>query len=299
MALLQIVKNMFQDPTPDFVFELTEAGVACARPSSSPIPEFYPLEPGTVVVSPLSDNVHRPEVLSEQIRTIAGPGSGLRRRSAVLILPDFCSRVAMLEFDSFPTDSKEQNSLVRFRMKKSVPFDVESAVIGYHTSARKGGKGVNAVVVAASLEIVGRYEAPFRAAGLQPGYVTTSAIAAFELIQEPGISVFARLTGRLLTVSVVSEAALRLVRCVELASASHDEIVGVLFPTIAYVEDDMGERPARLLLSGFGDPEGQSWQEELEVPVETLQSRFGPPSAYNAGLLGYLESLGGAGRKAA
>ena len=33
---------------------------------------------------------------------------------------------AVLAFDQFPTDPREQASLVRFRMKKSVPFDVET-----------------------------------------------------------------------------------------------------------------------------------------------------------------------------
>ena len=65
--------------------------------------------------------------------------------------------------DSFPTDPKEQLSLVRFRMKRSVPFDVESAVVGFHAQGRKG-KGTDVVVVAAALEIMARYEAPFRAA---------------------------------------------------------------------------------------------------------------------------------------
>ena len=39
-----------------------------------------------------------------------------KRREAALILPDYCARVAVLDFDSFPADPKEQLSLVRFRL---------------------------------------------------------------------------------------------------------------------------------------------------------------------------------------
>lgn len=302
MALLQGLTSLFHDPPPDYVFEVTEAGIAYARPSAGLQPVFHPLDEGTLLVSPLADNVQKPAILAERVRTIVGPSAGRRRGKAVLILPDFCARVAILEFDSFPTDAREQLSLVRFRMKKSVPFDVEAAVVGFHPLAARAGKrkGIDVVVVAASLEIVARYEAPFRAAGLHPGFVTTSALATLELLQEPGITVLARLTGRLLTVSVIGAGGLKLVRCVELASASHDEIVSVLFPTIAYVEDEMASRPARLMLCGFGrDAEDITWQQELDVPVETLRSSFGVPDQHNAGLYGYLESLVSAGIKVA
>ena len=79
----------------------------------------------------------------------------------------------MLDFDSFPTDAKEQLSLVRFRLKRSVPFDVESAAVSY-CAQPAADKKVDVVVVMAPLEIVARYEAPFRAAGMNPGLVTTS-----------------------------------------------------------------------------------------------------------------------------
>ena len=75
----------------------------------------------------------------------------------------------MLDFDSFPKDPAEQNTLVRFRVKKSVPFDVDSAAVAYHVQPRPGSKTLDVVVVVTALEIIARYEAPFRAAGLQPG----------------------------------------------------------------------------------------------------------------------------------
>ena len=80
----------------------------------------------------------------------------------------------MLDFDNFPSDAKEQLSLVRFRVKRSVPFDVESAALSYWAQPAEGKK-VDVVVVVAPLEIVSRYEAPFRAAGMTPGLVTTSS----------------------------------------------------------------------------------------------------------------------------
>lgn len=289
MTLVNRLSHLLQDPPPDFVFELSEAGIAWVRANSAS-PSFEPLEPGVLAISPLSDNVLKPETLTEKIRNVAGQGSRKRRR-AVVILPDFCARVAVLEFASFPADPKEQLSLVKFRMKKNVPFDVESAAISYFAQPNKGSKRLDVVVVVSALEIVARYEAPFRAAGLHPGIVTTSAISMTELAQDPGANVIARLNGRVLTVVALSAGVLRLVRSVELADVSHDDIMAVLFPTIAYVEDEMAVQPSHLFHCGFSDDVTSGWQTELNVPVAALRSRFGAPGQHNAGLLGYLDSM--------
>ena len=290
---LHRLAQLLHDPPPDFVFEITEAGIAYAK--SGAAPAFQPLEPDIVHVSPLSDNVAKPEALAEAVRRIVG--QSVRKRPAVLILPDYCARIAVLSFDQFPADPKEQASLVRFRMKKSVPFDVETAAVSYHAPASKGPTDV--VVAVAALEIVARYEAAFRAANLHPGHVTTAAVTMSELNRAPGVSVIARRTGRLLTVVVMNGPSLKLVRTVEMASSDPEEVLAVLFPTLAYIEDEMATHPARILLCGF-DEDGRlpDWLSELQIPAERLQSRFGAPNGSNAGLLGYLESMN-AGVKAA
>jgi type IV pilus assembly protein PilM len=248
-------------------------------------------------VSPLHDNVVEPEMLAREVRSIVPPAPGKKRRKAAVILPDYCSRLTVLDFDSFPKDPAEQNTLVRFRVKKTVPFDVDSAAVGYHVQTRGGsnGKKLDVVVVVTALEIVARYEAPFRAAGLHPGLVTVSTLSALSLVPAapPALYVVAKLAGRVLTVSVVEAGALKLVRCVELPDITPAEIFAILIPTIAYMEDELERRPDRVLLSGFGEQDlatKAEWEGELGVPVDVLRSRFGIASQSNAGLLGYLEA---------
>jgi hypothetical protein len=81
----------------------------------------------------------------------------------------------------------------------------------------------------------------------------------------------------------------KLVRTVELADTSHDEILGVLFPTMAFIEDQFHAKPGRVLFCGMGYVD--AWEAELGVPVEVLKSRFGTPNQFNAGLHGYLQSV--------
>jgi type IV pilus assembly protein PilM len=213
-----------------------------------------------------------------------------------LILPDFCTRITVVDFDSFPSDPKEQASLVRFRVKRSVPFDVESAALSYFPQphAVKGEKKVDVVVVLAPLEIVARYEAPFRTAGMNPGLVTTSSMAALELAPEAGLSVIAKLTGHTLTVIVRQKATIKLVRCLEMPSNDLDDIEAVLLPTFVYIEDNLGGRAEHLMLCGFGARSEEAQQRfagELGVPVEPMRSPLATPGENNAGLLGYLRSI--------
>ena len=112
--------------------------------------QFQAFEPGVLAVSPWHDNIQQPQALLSHIQALA-LGNGKRRRAA-LILPDYCARVAVLDFDTFPTNPEEQQALVRFRLKKSVPFEVESAVVSYVEQSRKtNAKSEGAIEVLAAV----------------------------------------------------------------------------------------------------------------------------------------------------
>jgi type IV pilus assembly protein PilM len=294
MAILDSLQRLLEDPPPEFAFELSEAGIAYLRPGAVN-PAFEPLEPGAIEVSPLRDNVMKPESLRAKVLAIAG-ASAKRRRTAALILPDYCARVAVLEFDSFPKVPQEQQSLVRFRMKRTVPFDIDGAAVSFFPQPSGEGKGFEVIVVAAALEIVARYEAPFRAAGFHPGLVTTSALAGAELSRGAGVHLVAKLSGHVLTVTVLKNGVVKLVRCLEVPDANHEDVTGVLFSTVAFVEDEEGARPERLSLAGFQEihqPSLAEWENELGLKVERIKSSITTPEHYNVGLLGYIESQRG------
>jgi len=290
---MSLLTTLLGDPPPAWAFEISESGIAFGRTEAPEQLSFRPLPEGAISVSPLRDNVQQPEVLAREVAALAPPPNGHRLRAA-LILPDYCARTAVLDFDSFPSDKDEQRALVRFRMKKTVPFELESAVVSYFQQPAGSGAKIDVVVALIPVEIVARYEAPFRSAGFQPGEVVTSSLAALHMVEPNGITMIAKLGGATLSVMVLRGPVLKLARCVELTDATSEEILSVLHPTVAYVEDELRARPERLLLCGFGhttDEEAPFLQAELGVPVEALRSRFGTPVWTNAGLLGYMESL--------
>jgi type IV pilus assembly protein PilM len=291
-VFLDNLKSLLLDPPPGMVFEVSEAGIAAARIGARTELDFRPLEPGVLEVSPLKENVLRQAEFTSAVKALATAHTSRKGRDAALILPDFSTRTTVLDFDSFPAALEEQLALIRFRLKRSVPFDVDSAAVSFYP--QPGPKRVDVVVVMMPGEIVSRFEAPFRDAGLNPGLVTTSSLAALDLAPEGGRTMVAKVTGRSLTLLVRDRAVLKLVRCLELPSGELEDITAVLAPTFVYMEDNLGGRAEKLLLCGFGtraDEAKRRFAEELQVEVDELRSPLGVPGEHNAGLLGYLRSV--------
>ncbi len=295
MNLLRSLSALWRDPPPALAFELSETGIAMARAGRTPEFDFRPLDPGVISVSPLRDNIVDPDKFARAVRSLLPHNGSRKRRNAALILPDACARVWVLDFDDFPSDPKEQLSLVRFRMKKSVPYDVESAALSYYAQESVGlGKKYDVAVAVAPMEIVGRYEAPFRAAAVEPGFVTISALAALDLVNETGTVAVAKLSGRMLTILVISSGLLKLVRSLELSEPGIAEIAADLYPTFVYIEDQLGTQAEKLLLAGFGGFGAEArdqFARELRLPVELIRTGLGVAGDNNLGLLGYLQSF--------
>lgn len=297
-AAMTSLANLFRDPPPTHAFELSEQGIAFSSVSEPGRTDFTPFDAGVLLVSPVHDNIQQPGVVQERIRSVMPP-NGHRKKRAALILPDYSARVTVLDFDAFPDEHQDRLALLRFRMKKSVPFDVESAVISFALQPRGRDSNNTKVEVLAAImaaEIVARYEAPFRSLGFHPGFITTSSLAALNLIQPDEITMLVKLSGHVLSVMVLHGSAVKLARSLELDDDQGEEIDSVLHPTVAYIEDELKASPKRICLTGFGAQSAvlaQRWQAEWKVAVHALQSRFGTPGANNAGLLGYLESVAG------
>ena len=281
MSFLNQISRLVKDPPPRHLFELSEAGIAFAQGTQT---GFQPFEPGMLVASPVEDNILRPEVVGPMIGRVTPANGARKRRPAAVILPDYSARVSVLDFDSFPSSAEEQISLVKFRVKKTIPFDIDSAAVSYWVQPG-GKKKVEVLAVTVAVEVIARYEALFRAAGFQPGVVTTSTLAALNLYHGDGVAVLAKLAGRTMTVAAISGGAIKLYRCVALDESTEEDILGVLHPTFAYVEDELGTPVSKLILCGFPEPPAG-----LRCEVDHLRSRFGAPGAFNAGLLGYMES---------
>src|SRR5215813_5756728 len=98
----------------------------------------HELAPGSVVAGLVENNLRQRDAVRAGIQAALGGVAG-RNRDVIAIVPDAAVRVALVEFESLPSDVEEAIGVVRFRLKKSLPFDVEKAKVSYHAQKFSGG----------------------------------------------------------------------------------------------------------------------------------------------------------------
>jgi type IV pilus assembly protein PilM len=282
-------KKWIAEPPPALAIEIAEQGLSVGRPGRPGL-EFHDLPLDAVKVNPSQANFLAPELVQSRLNPLRNGSNRL-----ALLLPDFSARVAVMSFDEFPKSEEERVALIKFRLKKSVPFEIDSARISCHVQpARQTGKQ-EVVAVAVAKPVIDQYEDAMQAVGWQTGLVTISSLAALDLLPDNGVTLMVRLNGRTLTLAVKQDSRLRLFRCLELSELSLTEVEDAIYPTAAYVEDELKSKVDRLVACGFGstvDSLTANWQQHYpQCTVEPLRARNGQFSvnATNAGLVGYLQ----------
>jgi len=106
-----------------------------------------------------------------------------RGREVTLVVPDAAVRVLLLDFDELPTKPVEALPVVRFRLKKLLPFDADDAAVSYQVMATTRD-GMQVLAVAMPAEVLADYEAVVREAGFEPGAVMPSTLAALAGLSE-------------------------------------------------------------------------------------------------------------------
>ena len=209
--------------------------------------------------------------------------------------------MAILDFDEFPSGEEERIALLRFRLRKTVPFPIDEAKLSYIVQVQEP-QHVEVLAVAIANPILEEYETLFTSAGYRVGLVTPSCLAALPLCggTEHGLTLLAKKAGSTLTVLLLENAAVRLVRCLDLTGneegegTAHEEraVEPVLQQTVAYAEDQINQPVSRLLLCGFGketDTLGRFATREFGIPYAHVRSKYGTASQENVGILGLLE----------
>lgn len=142
-----------------------------------------------------------------------------RSRDLTLIVPDGAARVLLLDFDALPAKPAEALSVVRFRLKKLVPFEVEHAAVSYQVMA-SSRDSIQVLAVAMPGDLRAEYESLVRDAGFEPGAVLPSTLAAIAGLREdrPALLVNASHDG--VTTAIVRAGSLLLHRTVDLSASA-------------------------------------------------------------------------------
>jgi type IV pilus assembly protein PilM len=256
---------------------------------------FVPLPEGTVTAGIAETNLRRPEAVADAIRSVLQDVQP-RTRSVTLVLPDAAVRVFVLDFDSFPAKSAEAVPVVRFRLRKTVPFDVEQAGIGYQllTETKTEARVLAAVIPGA---ILAEYEGAVQAAGYEPGAVLPSSLAALEAVGSDEAVLTANLSATVLTTTIATGDDLLLYRSLDLpadAAQRATEVQRGIAVAAAYFEDRLGMRPPVVHYTGRESRlEFARWIGDTEIRVLDLAERPAGMSAARASVAGVAGALVG------
>jgi type IV pilus assembly protein PilM len=141
---------------------------------------------------------------------------GLKTREVTLVVPDSAVRVLLLDFDELPAKAVEALPVVRFRLKKLLPFDADDAAVSYQVMAT-AKESIQVMAVAMPHEVLADYESVVREAGFEPGAILPSTLAALAGLDEgemPRLVVNAGREG--VTTAIVKGGVLLLHRTVDL-----------------------------------------------------------------------------------
>jgi len=242
-------------------------------------------------------NVSDPNAVQQAV-TDALNTIGSRTRDVVAILPDASVRVSLLEFDSLPEKRQDADSVVRFRLKKVLPFNIDEASVSYDVTRSNGH--IRAVAAVVLNSVLAEYEGIFRALGYQPGVVIPSSLAALGNIDTSDATLVIKSDSATTTVSIVGGGELLLFRTLENPGGvppTADQLVPDVHASLVFFQDTYNMRVDRILVGGLIDAEqvGSILEAQTEIPVKDLVasrhlagSRPNFPASSLAGVVGAL-----------
>jgi type IV pilus assembly protein PilM len=256
-------------PRPALVVEIGLNTVAAARWTRAGTLDGFATESlpfGALVPSAVESNIINAAAVKTAVEKCC---NSLRAKDedVALLLPDPVVRVFVQHFDEFPRSSEEAIPILRWKLKKSVPFEADETLISYMRQTPRE-EGVDVITGLARLRIVREYEALAEGAGLRPGVVLSSSLAALALLDDQKPTLLARVAGTSLTTAIVRQGTLSGYRCTELPAQGADltpqMLLEEIFPMAAYYQDTWHEGVQSVRLAGLG-----TRLQEFVRPLET------------------------------
>jgi type IV pilus assembly protein PilM len=214
------------------------------------------LAPGSVVPDLIEANLRERNSVYRTIREALGSLGG-RTHDVIAILPDAAVRVVLVDFETLPSNRQEAEGVVRFRLKKSLPFDVEKAKVSYHAQAAENGIRVIAAVALNS--IVQDYEAAFREAGYSPGVVMPSMLAALGAAEAQRPTLVIKVDTRTTSIAILDQQQLLLFRTLENArgvNITGEQLAEEVYPSVVFFQDTYHLNIDQVYVSGLPESDG-------------------------------------------
>ena len=289
---------------PGLACEITPEGVLAARRTDG--------EQATIAFAPLAAGVVKPGLGEPNFADSSVVTAALRQAldevasrdtKLTLVVPDAAVRVLILDFDSLPSKAQEALPIVRFRLRKLTPFEVDDAAVSYQVMRHEQDQ-MRVLVTVMPAAIRSEYENAVRAAGYEPGVLLPSMLASLAALGSDEAALVVNRNGLSLTTAITNGDELLLHRTLELpasGAARREELAQSVSVASAYFEDTLHTAPDVLYYAGPGGAEefiaalGAETSDGLRVvrdlvPTPTTGVVSAMPKGLAAGVMGALAS---------
>ena len=209
------------------------------------------LGPGSVIPDLVENNLRQRNVVRDGIEAVLEGVAG-RSKDVIAIVPDAAVRVMLVEFDTLPSDRDEALAVVRFRLKKSLPFDVDKAKVSYH--AQKIDSEVRVVAAVAMASVIEDYEMAFRDAGYDPGVVLPSTLAALGAADAKRPTLVIKVDAHTTSIAILNEEQLQLFRTLENTrgvAITGEQLAEEVYPSVVFFQDTYHLNIERIYVAGL------------------------------------------------
>ena len=243
-----------------------------------------PLPPDVVIPSLTVVNIHdrgkAGRVLARVLERVGKP------RHVGLVVPDRIAKVSLVRFSQVPERERDLDQFVHWQMRKTAPFPIDSAQIGYAPGARHAD-GQEFIVSVAKRERILEYETLLADAGAHAGIVDLSTFNVINVVLSSAVRDYA---GDRLLVSIAPDSAsIAILRGTDLiffrnrTTDADRTLTDLVHQSMMYYEDRLkGGEIGRVLVAGASagadgsevDALRRSLADIASVPVESVDPRL-------------------------
>jgi type IV pilus assembly protein PilM len=191
--------------------------------------------------------------------------AGFKGSEIAVIVPDETARIAFLTAETPSKTAEEQRTFIRWKLKKTIPFDVDTAQVAYRIlGPHRSGGGVDILVALSPRSVIEEYEALFNSLDIHAGLVVPSTLAVLNLFNVPAAdTLFVKVAPDCITTTVFQNRRVQFYRRV-----TETSLYNAVHPTILYHQDKLnGKAIEHLCVCGHGL--------DLRTEIEEVQEKLG------------------------
>ena len=266
-GILEKIAEVFRPPVPLWACEITSKHVIVAgvnkQRSQVRGKMVVDLPAGSVGGSLSGANIQNVEAARSTVKK-ALSDVAFQDSEITVIVPDDAARIAFLTVEQLLKDPDEQQTFIRWKLKKTVPFDVDSAQVAYRVLGTHHG-GIEMLVSLSPRSVIQEYEDLFDALELHAGLVMPSTLAALNVLTAPaGDMLFLKIAPGCITTTVFQDRNMRFYRRVNDVVSLYDAV----YPTVMYYQDKLGGHAFQhLFVCGYDS--------DIRRPVAEIQEKLG------------------------